>query len=93
MIRGSLYEIYRKCGNPNCKCAKGEKHGPSKYLSIREKGKTRLIYVRRRDEKWVTKEANNYRKYQKSMAEIRKINEKIFEILKRIRDSRIKEYR
>jgi len=92
MIRGSLYEIYRKCGNPNCKCARGEKH-QGKYLSVKKKGKTKMTYVRRGDEKWVTTQANNYRRYQKWMADVRKINKEIFEILKKIRDSKVRDYK
>ena len=33
-LRGSLMERYVTCGNPNCKCARGERHGPSWYLSV-----------------------------------------------------------
>lgn len=34
----------RVCGKPNCKCAKGEKH-ISLYISLRYKGKRKMIYV------------------------------------------------
>jgi hypothetical protein len=34
ILRGSLMERYVTCGNPSCKCARGEKHGPSWYLSV-----------------------------------------------------------
>lgn len=33
-LRGSLLERYLTCGNPNCKCARGERHGPAWYLSV-----------------------------------------------------------
>src|SRR5438128_9574243 len=33
-LRGSLIERYLTCGNPNCKCARGERHGPVWYLSV-----------------------------------------------------------
>jgi hypothetical protein len=33
-LRGSLVERYVTCGNPACKCAKGERHGPSWYLTV-----------------------------------------------------------
>jgi hypothetical protein len=33
-LRGSLLERYFTCGKPNCKCARGERHGPLWYLSI-----------------------------------------------------------
>jgi hypothetical protein len=34
ILRGSLIERYVTCGNPSCKCARGERHGPSWYLSV-----------------------------------------------------------
>jgi hypothetical protein len=33
-LRGTLIERYLTCGNPNCKCASGERHGPIWYLSV-----------------------------------------------------------
>ena len=33
-LRGSLLERYLTCGNGNCKCARGERHGPAWYLSV-----------------------------------------------------------
>ena len=34
VLRGSLIERYLTCGNPDCKCARGERHGPVWYLSV-----------------------------------------------------------
>ena len=34
ILRGSLMERFVTCGNPSCKCARGERHGPSWYLSV-----------------------------------------------------------
>jgi hypothetical protein len=34
ILRGSLMERYLTCGNPGCKCARGERHGPVWYLSV-----------------------------------------------------------
>ena len=34
ILRGSLLERYVTCGNPACKCARGERHGPNWYLSV-----------------------------------------------------------
>ena len=34
ILRGSLVERYVTCGNPSCKCAKGERHGPVWYLTV-----------------------------------------------------------
>jgi len=43
-LRGTLVERERVCGNPNCRCAKGQKH-PGLYLMSSKNGKTRQLYV------------------------------------------------
>jgi hypothetical protein len=44
VIKGSVYEIKRKCGKPGCKCAQGHLHGRM-VVSSSEKGKTQLRVV------------------------------------------------
>src|SRR3954449_12835214 len=34
VLRGSLMERYLTCGNPDCKCTRGERHGPIWYFSV-----------------------------------------------------------
>jgi hypothetical protein len=92
MIRGSLYKMYRRCGNPNCKCARGDKH-EGNYISMSKDGKTHLTYVKNKHIDGVKKKTSNYKKYQRRMARIRKINKEVFSILKKIRDEKVKEYK
>lgn len=44
VIKGSVYELKRKCGKPGCKCVQGELHSRM-VLSASEKGKTRLRVI------------------------------------------------
>jgi len=89
MIKGCLHTIYKKCGNPKCYCATGKKHGP--YLAIVSEvdGKSKLTYV---NDSEVIKKANAYKKYNKDMARLRKINEKIFYWLRILRDKKTTVY-
>src|SRR5512143_916501 len=41
VIKGTVYELKRRCGKPRCKCARGELHGRM-VVSASEGGKTRL---------------------------------------------------
>jgi hypothetical protein len=41
---GSLVTMARTCGNPRCKCMRGQKH-VSLYLSIKDGQKRKMIYV------------------------------------------------
>ena len=34
ILRGSLTERYLTCGKPDCRCARGQRHGPVWYLSV-----------------------------------------------------------
>ena len=43
-IDGSLVVIRRRCGNPNCRCARGHKH-PAHYLTRKVGKKTRSLYI------------------------------------------------
>lgn len=44
VVAASLVTIHRTCGNPNCRCARGQKH-PGHYLTWKVKAKTHTAYV------------------------------------------------
>jgi len=46
VIKGTVYELRRRCGKPGCKCAQGELHARM-VVSASEKGRTRLRVVPR----------------------------------------------
>jgi hypothetical protein len=46
LIVGGMVEMARTCGKPNCKCATGEKH-KSWCVSLRHKGKRKMIHIPR----------------------------------------------
>ena len=46
-LAGSLHFEWRKCGNRECRCARGELHGPYAYRHWRENGRQRKAYVAR----------------------------------------------
>lgn len=43
-VAGSMVKIAHTCGNPNCKCARGEKH-ENYYLTYKIKQKTQTRYI------------------------------------------------
>ena len=45
-VGASLCRRMTKCGNPNCKCARGQKH-ESWCLTYKEQGKTHTVHVPR----------------------------------------------
>ncbi|MHB8277764.1 MAG: DUF6788 family protein [Candidatus Humimicrobiaceae bacterium] len=92
MVSGSIYSTYKKCGNKRCRCAKGELHGPFNYISKRVDGKTILTFVRRADENKITKMSENYREYIKVIAGLNKIDKKIYDNVKKIKEAKTKDY-
>jgi hypothetical protein len=47
MVQGGLSETSRRCGKPTCPCAHDDtyRHGPHLYLTYREDGASRSLYV------------------------------------------------
>ena len=43
---GSVHAQRVRCGKPNCRCARGELHGPYFYHFFRENGRLRKRYLR-----------------------------------------------
>ena len=66
LVCGSLVTMVRTCGNPNCRCARGEKH-VSLYLSVREKGRRKMIYIPSEWEATVRSWVQAYRETQRGL--------------------------
>ena len=91
ILRGSLMERYLTCGNPNCKCAKGERHGPMWYLTITlGPGRTTGGIVPAEKVDQVRGWIENYRKVKDHLEKISEINR---ELLRRQREQQRKRQR
>jgi len=44
LIRGTLLDRQRVCGNPRCRCARGQKH-PALYLILSDGPRQRQLYI------------------------------------------------
>jgi hypothetical protein len=76
VLEGSLAEIRVTCGNPNCRCARGEKHR-SHILKRQVRGKTQSLYVPvdlvKEAQEWV----QEYRRVRSLLREISELNRSI----------------
>lgn len=86
MTAGSLSYVYNVCGNPNCKCKKGEKHGPYPLLSLKIAGKKTSKFVKKEERKRIEKQVQEYKKFQKGLTKLTKINKKIKKYFHKIRE-------
>jgi hypothetical protein len=72
LIRGTLLERWRACGNPNCKCARGQKHH-AVYLMLSEKGRLRQLYIPKAYEQRVRQWVANHKELKKLVKEISEV--------------------
>ena len=86
MIKGKLYQSARVCGNPNCKCAKGEKH-ISWYLIVNRAGRSKQDYVGATVPENLKTQVNLYQKFKNTVKRIRAIDREISLLLNLLRDS------
>ena len=78
LLRGSLIERYKRCGNPGCKCQQGRGHGPKFYLSVSQAGgRPEMDYVPEDYSQQVTEYLANYQKGRLLLEKICNINREL----------------
>ena len=92
MIHGMLHEVFRKCGKKNCKCSKGQLHGPYPALSVNQGGKKKIVMVKKDDAPTAIIKSKRYRHYRQTLVKIRKINKEIDSLLEGLKTSTIIPY-
>jgi hypothetical protein len=76
VIKGTVYELKRRCGKPGCKCARGELHARM-VVSASEGGKTRLQVI---PHGFVVEVQGKVRRYQ----ELRRVRARLGEIYRKM---------
>ena len=69
LLRGTILERFRTCGNPRCKCARGQKHR-AVCLLLRQDGRLRQLYVPRAYEERVRQWVANHQELKKLIAQL-----------------------
>ena len=73
LMRGSVVNLGTKCGNPNCRCTRGQKHIKS-YYSLSTNGKTSIIYLGKRREALAHECSANYKRLLQIIDEMTLVN-------------------
>jgi len=68
-VAGSVCRVKRRCGYPNCRCAKGQPHW-AYALSYKVKGKTKTVHVPKDLVPEVQAWVNEYKRIKKLMREV-----------------------
>ena len=83
MRRGSFVTLHRRCGKPTCHCAEGQGH-PAKYLSLKDGGRTRLVYVGRAEECAFAETNGRYRRFRDNRAAVAKLSKEVLGLINQL---------
>ena len=83
MRRGSFVTLHRKCGKPTCHCADDMGH-PAKYLSLKNAGRTRLVYVGPAEEVAFAETNSRYRRFRDNRTTIAKLSKEVLSLIRRL---------
>jgi hypothetical protein len=80
VMKGTVYELKRKCGKPGCKCARGELH-TRMVLSASEGGKTRLQVIPHGSLGEVQEKVRRYQEFRQVRARLGEIYRKMLTVI------------
>ena len=87
LLKGTFSEVWRTCGNPGCKCARGEKH-LCRQLSASVEGKSRTWNVPRQYAAKVKRLTDNYRRFRRARAAWVRANQRLLELINELEAAR-----
>ena len=90
MARGTVYELKRKCGRRNCRCAKGQLH-KQMCLAITRKGKKTLRPLKGPELITLQKLTGSHRQFRKARASFTKTSQEIVRLANQLEEEMLKE--
>lgn len=82
-VKGTVYEMARKCGKPSCACARGELHR-SMVLSWSHEGKTRLMSIPPERLAELRGKSEEYQRLRGARAEVATIGKRMLAVIDQI---------
>src|SRR3990172_12651197 len=80
VIKGTVYELKRRCGKPGCRCAQGELHARM-VVSASEGGKTRLQVIPKGFLVEVQAKVRRYREHRRARARLGELYRKMLRVI------------
>ncbi|RPJ11638.1 MAG: hypothetical protein EHM36_01085 [Deltaproteobacteria bacterium] len=80
VIKGTVYELKRRCGKPGCRCAQGELHGRM-VVSASEGGKTRLQVIPKGFLVEVQAKVRRYQEHRRARARLGELYRKMLRVI------------
>jgi hypothetical protein len=80
-VRGSVVVLRRPCTRENCRlCREGKRH-PATYLSMKEKGRTQLVYLSKKRVAQARQWVREWKRLAKLLQEMSKTNAEVLRLL------------
>ena len=90
VIKGTVYELKRRCGKPGCKCARGQLHARM-VVSASERGKTRLQVIPRGFLVEVQAKVRRYQELRRARARLGELYRKMLWVMDQMEEIRREE--
>lgn len=73
VLRGTVVRRERKCGRPNCRCTRGEKH-QGMYLVVSEDGRRRQLHIPKDWEETVVQWVSDYQAIRERLEQLSRLH-------------------
>ena len=90
LVKGSVYEIARKCGKPTCACARGQLH-KTLVLSWSHQGRTRLKSIPPERLQELRRKSEEYLRFRRARAQVTVTCKQMLSVIDRIETLRREE--
>lgn len=91
LIRGTVGERSRVCGNEGCHCYRGQPH-VSKYLSAGEGGQTRQVHLPESEVERVSEAARRYQAFRRARTRAQQLAAEEAEVIDRLGNALLESY-
>ncbi len=84
LVAGSLIAKYKRCNKGECRCTRGELHGPCWYVSQTVKGRTVMRFIRVADVPRVRPAFARAKQWRQHRAQLVRLSTRILQLLDRL---------
>ena len=90
LVKGTVYEIARRCGTPNCRCTRGRLHR-NMVLTWSEQGRHHMRSIPPAQLADLRKKSEEYLRFRRARAQVTVLHKKILKVLDQIQELRREE--
>lgn len=87
LVKGSVYQIARRCGHPHCHCTRGQLHR-NFVLTWSEQGRHRMCSLQPQRVAEVRQKSKQYARFRRARAELAVLYKRILALLDQIQELR-----